>query len=62
MDDTINRWSDHTRIEQEDKGWQVSTTNNGFQFWGIGTTFPTERGAQMVATAIELALTDMPSS
>jgi hypothetical protein len=36
----------------------VTTSVDGGNGWGVGVTFPTERGAQMVATAIELAAAD----
>jgi hypothetical protein len=60
MDQAIReeRFGDHTRIEDEDKGFRVSTTNNGFQWWSVGTIFPTREGAEKVAVAIESALSE----
>jgi hypothetical protein len=51
------RFTDHTMVRSDiDDKWSVTVTNNGFQWWGIATLFPTELGAQTVALAIELAL------
>lgn len=45
-------------VEHQRDGWHVTVSRPYGNGWGVGVTFPTERGAQMVATAIELAQRD----
>jgi hypothetical protein len=47
-----------TEITPYSGGFRITTSVDGGNGWGVGVTFPTERGAQMVATAIELAAAD----
>jgi hypothetical protein len=49
---------DHVEIEPHGDKFRVLVRGT----WGVGVDFPTERGAQMVATAIELAQLDTEGS
>jgi hypothetical protein len=49
----------HTKVEAHGEGWRVFTYSDPYaNGWGVGVSFPSERGAQMVAAAIELAMLD----
>jgi len=39
----------------EEGSWRVSTSNNGYQWYGINVAFATHEAAELVAKTIELA-------